>query len=308
MERVDLLPLLSVSAVVSGIGAAILLLALGTHLSGRALLRGYAELASAVAVPSVVVGLVALVAVIDLSDLAPRIAALAAACCGLLILAATYLKFRPMSVVRSSLIGLREPSRQKRALVRLLAGLERIRPKLADDRPYRGTYPDVVLAASAQLVAHGLFRPAERICAALPEAWLSQKQSIERATNLALCRLRRGDVPGAQSAIEGARGGIDRRGAEMLLASKAMLALADGRPRDALTILRQASSLPSGALVVRAHAHAAVGEVQAARTVVRELESREGVEALDAIIYPFGPATPIAIDEKRAARDRQPLR
>lgn len=299
----DLGPPIAVAAVVAFFGPAILLLALGTPLRGPPLVRGYLELAMAIALPSMAVGVLAQLLASNWTIATSRPGATAAAVAGFTLLILTYLRFRPLSLVRSSIARLGDPSQQTDAVARLITGLERLKPKVKDDQQYRGSYPDIVLGASTHLIAYGLFRAAEQICARLPEAWLSQAQSAQRANNLAVCRMRLGDVSGARHALEASRGQNTRQEQEILRSSRAMLLLMEGKFREALELVGSpntpATLTRMTVLVVRAHAHAALGELDDARRAIDEIFDLQGPGGLEALIHPVGPATEMAREAQR---------
>ena len=299
-------PLLAVAAVVSVLGPAILLLALGTPLRRGALIRAFFELAASVALPSITAGVLVLL-VSSSWEHAPQVSAVATAVTAFVLMALTYLRFRPLTLVRSSITRLGIPGQQTEAVTRLVIGLEKLRPDLSPDRPYRGNYPDVVLGASTHLIAHGFFHAAERICAALPEPWLTPTQSAQRANNLAVSRMRLGDVTGARAALELARGAPSPQEESVLCSSKAMLLLLEDKPKDALALLdERPPSSPLArmtVLVVRAHAHAALGELDRAQAAIQEIVTTQGAAALDALIHPEGPATALAIEARRTSSE-----
>lgn len=288
----------AVALVAALIGPVILLLGLGTPFRGLGLLIAYLRLSFLVFLPTLTGGLASLVLVTGLSvDL--RAAPLAAAATAAAVLITKYWQFGPLSRLRRSMTDLAIPARQGNAVSLLVDALERLRPRAPADRPLNGAYPELALAASAQLISAGFFRQAEEICASIPEAWLSGIQSTHRANNLAVCRMRLGNLPGARQALDLAKQPERRAELNILQTSRAMLLMLESKFEDALLIVRDDRHIDPvtrmTALVVRAHCLAATGDKAGCTAALEQLGRSFGPEAIEAVIHNPGPATEQAI-------------
>src|SRR5204863_5400614 len=58
-----------------------------------------------------------------------------------------------------------------------------------------------VLFAVTPMLHAGFFADAEGLLRCLPEAWLSERERIQWAVGLGVCRLRQDDLPGAEKAL-----------------------------------------------------------------------------------------------------------
>ncbi|MFO0728357.1 MAG: hypothetical protein U1E65_31545 [Myxococcota bacterium] len=297
----------AIALVIAAIGPVILLLGLGSPFRGAALVVGYLRVAFLVFLPSVTSGLGSLL-IAQSAGLDPLVAPVAAAMGGMGVLASKFWQFVPLSRLRRALMDLSVPERQGTAVSSLVAALHRLRPHAPIDRPLRGPYPELALVASAQLIATGFFRQAEEVCASIPEAWLSEVQSTHRANNLAVCRMRLGNLPGAREALDHAKRPTTRPERNILETSRGMLLMLEDKPQEALAIVGDDRFIDGitrlTALVVRAHAHAGLGDRAAARSALIALVQSYGEEALDAVIESPGPARILAA-ELKAERSRQ---
>lgn len=288
---------------VSALGGAILVLVLDvpTPLPGASatVVRfiAWVRLARGPFLPALVAGGLAWVAA-PLVGLASNVPAGLAAATGLLALGITWVRLWPYARLQQLLATLADGVEETRAVSGIVAILTRLRPAARPDLPVRSAYPELSLLAAARLIERRHFVAAARLCADLPEAWLSPEQSTLRANNLALCRIRIGDLPGAREALERARPPERPSEARILSSTRAMLLALDGRAEAALAIVDDPSNLDPGTkltlLLARAHACAALGQDARVEATLDEIERDFGPPMLEALAHPPGPATALA--------------
>ncbi len=285
---------------VSALGGAVLVLVLDvpTPLPGAsgALVRfiAWVRLARGPLIPSLVAGGLGWV-VAPLVGLASNVPAALAAATGLAALAITWIRLWPYARLQQLLALLVAGADETRAVSGIVAILLRLRPAARPDLPVKSAYPELSLLAAARLIERRHFVAAARLCAELPEAWLTPEQSTLRANNLALCRIRIGDLPGAREALERARPPERPSEARILSSTRAMLLALDGRAEAALAIVDDPANLDPATkltlLLARAHACAALGQEARVEATLDEIERDFGAPMLEALAHPPGPAT-----------------
>lgn len=226
--------------------------------------------------------------------------AYAASLGGLLAVAALAFAFARKRTARGALLlalRAREPASREASLAALRALLARVRPK---GRGSEDRYAEVVLLIVAPLTQAGAWTEAERMLEAVTAASLGPRTRALHAQALATCRLERGDVRGARSALDAIDGPSGERDIDAWLETTAALVLAvDGEPERALATLGTAGDesnplLLASRRIVRAHAEAALGREEQALAELERTREEVGPAALARALTPEGPASNLA--------------
>ncbi len=212
---------------------------------------------------------------------------------------------------------LREPGAAPEAfeaLDRLLTRLEdRQRRNIAnvdhEAGDNRSEYAEILLRVVGPLCRAGFWGSVRQRLARLQATDLTAPLRALWTQNLATCLLRDGEIEAVQRLLqEQPRPASDPSAESWMSATEALVMAITDQPKLALVRANQATatkgtadhqgnleeSLRATYRMVRAHAHASLGNISAARTELERLAQEAGEEALVAMAIPVGPATAIA--------------
>jgi hypothetical protein len=279
-------PTLAAAAIVALTGAAIVLLSIAADLPRRAQLALAARVFVALAGPGVCAGAGFFLLLHDQTPQAPRLAAAGAAAVGLLALAVHTTHLRTAARVRRALGELATTMPTPPATIaRLVADLPRVRPPRGASRARRELWVRVVFESAQRMMLQSAYVGAIHLLDRVPPAWLEPRQLTVRDNTLALCRMRVGDLDGADEALTRAETYVHHDDRAMLATTRAMLLLVEQKPSEALGIVGDDRHLDArtrlALLITRAHAHAALGDEDAARVALSQVTALIGRPALE---------------------------
>lgn len=191
--------------------------------------------------------------------------------------------------------ALRDPARRDAALRTLHAHVVRLRSRWWD----RAWFVSQSVAIADGLAEAGFVDEAIELLGSVPWRWLRHRvqQQLWR-NNLAVYRMRAGDLAGARELLEGLREQASPLLREVVRCNEGMLLALEGRAVDALVSLGPDRPRKNPARrtwhVARAHALVSQGDEEAARDALRALVDLDGPAALDRAQRPPGPASKIA--------------
>ena len=206
--------------------------------------------------------------------------------------------------------ALDEPATRVTAADEMEAMLRRERPV---DYRQVGNYPALALWVARSLLGAGLTSRARRVLDDLPDSWLTAAAAVDRAVVLAACNVYLGELDSARDALDELRDSgrpLAEVQQEAVNAIEAHVYVRDGMPGEALSLIGY-DELPGAtdylALtrhVARAHAFAAMDDLDRANAAIDAVIASAGNAGLSAVIEPEGPASRLA----RARNEAGPYR
>jgi len=178
-----------------------------------------------------------------------------------------------------------------------LSALGRLLDRVKKRDPQR--HVALVLMATGPLTQTSLWGHARDRLASLDEEALSTEQAVLRNQALATCELQFDRTDAAREAIERIPRPADPAIEVWLVAMEALLLAVSGRSDAASEKLRSQDtsdnpSLEASHRLVRAHIFAARGELDAAQKELEALRRAAGVDGLERVQRPKGPASELA--------------
>lgn len=285
-------PTLAAVAIVAFAGTAIVLLSIAADLPARAQVALGARVFVALAGPGLCAGVGFLLLLHEQTPLAPRLAAAGAAAVALLALAIHTTHLRTAARVRRALGELATTLPTPPATIaRLVADLPRVRPPRGASRARRELWVRVVFESAQRMMLQSAYTGAIHLLDRVPAAWLEPRQLTVRDNTLALCRMRLGDLGGADATLSRAEQYVHEDDRAMLATTRAMLLLLEQKPAEALGLVGDDRHLDArtrlALLITRAHAHAALGDVAAAQVALAQVSALIGRPALERALMAY---------------------